>query len=140
METATVITVKEFVKAHGLTAHAEPAECNPNCPDWKNARHWLVTLHKEGTQDSFAVPFSQGLGHTEPPTVEDVLGYLMMDCISYECSEADFGAWADEWDGCEKPSSLWRTFNNIGRQAVALERFLGFDAYRDLTNGSVEQF
>jgi hypothetical protein len=138
METATTTTIEKFIEKHGLTARADPAECNPNCPGWANARHWLVTFRKQGNPDSFTVPFSQGLGHTESPTAVDVLGCLMSDCISYECSEADFGAWADEWDSGEKPSSLWRTFNNIRRQVVALESFLGFDAYRDLTNGSVE--
>jgi hypothetical protein len=110
METATTTTIEKFIEKHGLTARADPAECNPNCPGWANARHWLVTFRKQGNPDSFTVPFSQGLGHTE----------------------------SDEWDSGEKPSSLWRTFNNIRRQVVALESFLGFDAYRDLTNGSVE--
>jgi hypothetical protein len=133
MTSTDTITIQEFVKTFVITSSAVKAKCNPNCADWEKATHWHVSIWRMGVDLPLVVPFSQGLAHKEPPTVCDVLGCLAADARTYEEADGDFGQWAEDMSGGdEKPPSLWRTFNAIGRQTVALEKLLGVALYQKL--------
>lgn len=61
MESTT--TIRDFVKAHGLSMTVEPATSNPNMDDaWgKDASHWRCHITKGN--HTITAPFSQGAAH-----------------------------------------------------------------------------
>ena len=132
----TTKTLAEFVAEHELTADVERAADNPNAISFgPDARHWLVTIHSGVTGESMAVPFSQGSGLTEDPTLEDVLDCLASDASSIQGEE--FETWAEEMgffpvDSAEELRQAQRTFALIDDQADALANVIGVDAFNEL--------
>ena len=75
----------------------------------------------------FRVYFSQGSGHTQPPTVADVLDCCVMDAAGFENSPK-FEDWCFEYGYDTDSRKAEKIFHACKQQAAQLKRFLACDA------------
>lgn len=93
------------------------------------ARHFKcrITQGRRG----FTLYFSQGSGHTEPPTIEQVLDCLASDASGYENARG-FDDWAREYGYSTDSRSAEKIFKTVKRQSEQLKRTVGAEAYEQL--------
>jgi hypothetical protein len=122
----TTTTLADFIAEHGITGKALTAPDNPNMPRdaWsRTARHWRVILRRNGRQ--WTIPFSQGSGHTAPPTAEEVLDCVASDVAGYR-NARDLDDFMGEY-GYEDREEAAAIYRAIGRQSDHLDRFMADD-------------
>ena len=105
---------------------------NPNCPDWRDAYHWKVTLRAkiDGRRTQLTCFFSMGYGLDREPTAADILDCLASDSASVE-NCVGFEDWAGDLGYDPDSRTAEKTFKACRKAAERLEKFLGRD-YRDL--------
>jgi hypothetical protein len=81
-----------------------------------------VTLHLDDRTISSS--FSQGMAHSEAPTVEDVLDSLMMDALAYT-NAASFEDFAGDFGYDPDSRRAESIYNACGQIAQELVPFLG---------------
>jgi hypothetical protein len=115
------LTLADFIATHGITATAAAMADDA----WaRAASHWRVTLRCGGRQ--WTDPFSQGSAHAQPPTAADVLNCVASDIAGVR-NARDLDDFMAEY-GFERQSDARRTFEQIQRQDVRLQRLLADDA------------
>lgn len=129
-------TIDQFIEKHGIKCTIKPASYNPyllgyehhvNGRPWA-AFHYRAIFRKDGHQ--FSTPFSQGSGHTEPPTPGEVLSCVAGDVAGVQGQV--YSEWASEYGYDPYEGEGEKTFNIIQRQAKRLENFLGRDTLEEL--------
>ena len=99
----------------------------------KAARHWRCTFKREvaGYSSYFETEFSQGSACTAPPTAEDVLGCLLLDC---DALDYEFEEWASNLGfdpDSRKAEKTYKFCRDVGNR---LQNFLGAEAFDELRN------
>lgn len=141
METTETITVMQFILKHKIDFTRRAVSTRPDglMAD-QPMRHWQFRI-KHGTR-GFNLYFSQGYGHTEPPTFADVLDCLASDASGYEntgtpvrgkVSRDDvFHNWCAEYGYSSDSRKAEKILKTVKRQAEQLKRTLGAEAYQEL--------
>jgi hypothetical protein len=130
-------TIHDFLRQHPVRITTERANNNPNMVSDRPMRHWRVTLH--GPLGKATLYFSQGMGHTSPPTVADVLSCMASDVSSIE-SARDMDDWArdmgmelyieDPRTGRERKNpEIAKTWRAIQREKEQLQAMFGGAAH-----------
>jgi hypothetical protein len=125
--------IDKFIKSNHLTITTKKVQSRPDQDSvdvWgETASHYKVTI--SSATDKFSCYFSQGIAHTKPPTLADVL-----DCLASDCSTVDSLGSFEEWAihlgydaDSRKDEKLYKT---IIKQARELKDFLGNGAYQEL--------
>lgn len=127
----TTKTISEFITELNIKVDEyKQINSNPNNPSGTDARHYQVTL-LNAKSEKLVTPFSMGLGHTSPPTAEDVLDCLASDAISIWDSKS-FKDWRAEF-GYEKDDKLAKNLYRACReQSKQLREWLGVRKYKTL--------
>jgi hypothetical protein len=96
--------------------------------DGRAERSWKLTL----TRGDFTmpVPFYQGMLHTEPPTVADVLECVLSDAASYEQAGGVFEDWAPDFGYDPDDKRARKVFDDVGKQTAELRHLFGEDFER----------
>lgn len=133
----TTETLDGFIARHALGLELERVPSNPHMTDMPNGRHWLATITRDGS--SMAVYFSQGSGHTKPPTLDEILDCLASDAATVENARS-FDEWADElgyfpMDSSAEYRRAQDAYQAINRQADELRELLGAEALETLMYG-----
>ena len=110
-------TLGAFIRENRVRMVCAYADSNPSMPEWRDARHFLVTL-KVGRR-SMRLHFSQGSGHTAEPTAADVLDCLASDASSVN-SARDFEDWASDLGYDVDSRKAHATFEACQKQAEQL--------------------
>lgn len=123
-------TLPEFVKKHGIWLHkVERLSARPDrlmSEDYLT-RHWKVRLRRmeEARVRTLTTYFSQGSGHTDPPTAVDVLSCLISDA---HAGAYDLDEFSDEF-GYDSTSMKISEVIKIHKDCVKMRkqviRFLG---------------
>jgi hypothetical protein len=132
------MTIHEFVKKHGITMTARQVGSNPlvEADDWaKNANHYSCTLQANGRE--MCTPFSMGSA-CDWPTCEDVVNGLGLDASGINGHDGSFESWASEYGYSTDSRKAEKLFHVCEQQAIALEAFLGKQAYDELTSGDID--
>jgi len=125
-----------FAQRHGVEMECQGVAQPLHTEMPAGSFHWRCRLRNGGTGASMTVPFSMGpaLG-SAPPAIGTVLGTLGSDAASWENAKI-FEEWASELgfdlDDPAARQRAKRTFNAVERQAEALKRLLGDEAYDEL--------
>jgi len=124
---ADELTLTAFIRQHGITMSAHPADANPNMIGDGQWHHWRCTLGCGYRQ--MTVYFSQGPAICREPTAEDVL-----DCLAADagCIGSSFEDWCAEFDYNTDSRIGERTYRTIEKQSKQLQRLLGTAAYETL--------
>ena len=122
-------TMAEFVTAHGVKLTAQKWYENPYMDGSAKMDNWRCTLRCG--RRSMLVYFSKGFGlKGERPDVAEVLDCLASDSADLETSKS-FEEWAAQY-GYDLSRKAERTFKMCEKQAAALRRVLGNDAFEAL--------
>jgi hypothetical protein len=166
MEDTQAVTLEQFITTHNLKLECHRVDSRPDglMSDEQSAmRHFRCHIRAGATKrtvthkdtgaakqfsyiPSLSLYFSQGVAHTEDPTLADVLDCLASDASSYENARAvsgsiqnaaegsdrHFRSWANDLGYDEDSRSAEEIFRAIKRQAEQLKRALGSEAYNDL--------
>lgn len=156
MNSATEITLAEFVQKHQIKFEAHRVSERPDGLASESPRHFRcrisrrINLNSDGRMAvpeqtrSFGLYFSQGSAHTEPPTLEEVLDCLASDASGYENAlpaantvahgnqGVAFNNWASEYGYDTDSRAAEKIYKVIKRQANQLKRVLGNEAYQEL--------
>lgn len=154
-------TLKQFVEKHGIKFECRQVDSRKDGVMSDSPRHFRCRISKAnagytvstetehralGTMRSFGLYFSQGMGHTDNPTLIEVLDCLAVDASGYEnavsatssyqnrggVSGSSFVNWAEEYGYSEDSRAAEKIFKTVKRQANQLKRVLGEEAYQEL--------
>ena len=115
-------TIRAFVEKYHVKFQARPAANNPNMTGMPvGSRHWLCRLEVQGRQ--MTVPFSQGPGLKEDPTVEDVLDCMAIDAAGLENSK-DFAGSTGRFEYEPDSRKAGIIYRAVVRQTEALRQML----------------
>lgn len=129
METKT-LTLDQFADRHQIRFSGHRVDARPDAlMSDTPMRHFRVRIGCG--RNSFGLYFSQGMGHTENPTLIEVLNCLASDASGYENAQ-DFLNWASEYGYDTDSRAAEKIFKTVKRQANQLKRVLGEDAYQEL--------
>lgn len=132
-----MMTLDQFITAHGLKMTAERTDSNPSMDDSANMDHWLVVLWCGRRR--MTLPFSMGYGHNgAEPDLPTVLDCLASDANGYD-NAGSFDDWASEYGYDPDSRKAERTYKAVKQSADKLRKLLGDDAYTLLTSGDVER-
>ena len=111
---------KTFCNRFNVRAVSEWSDENPNMPEWRDANHFKVTLHRNTPRRRMTVYFSQGYGINGEPTPESVVECLTSDASSilnsgFEDWAADLGLDTDS----RKAESLYRVTEKLSAKFAA---------------------
>lgn len=126
------MTVTEFVARHGVKMSVHRAVSNPHMQDdaWTlGATHWKVGLTKANRR--MILYWSQGSAIRHEPKIADVLDALASDASGIEGAR-DFADWASGYGYDVDSRKAEKTYRTVTRQAAALRRVLGDDAFGEL--------
>ena len=139
MTASTRPTIADRVREYGIRMTWRKADRNAHMdPDGSQMDNYRCTLsvplgHVYPRRvECMTLTYSKGVGlKGAPPTVEEVLGCLAMDCAGH-ANAGSFAAWCAEY-GCaydsRKEEACYRT---VGRQRDSLARLIGADALKEL--------
>lgn len=126
-------SIEEFIKNNGI----KMKECNrihrnPNMPDFKGD-NWKVVLHTPGKGvHEFVTYFSKGFGHMgKRPSTREILECMASDAAGYENSNS-LEDWAIEYGYDPEFRRTETIYENVKKEAIDLETFLGKEAYDQL--------
>ena len=131
------MTLQEFIKKHMVdSAISTKVPENPNMADHKDMDHWFVRIKtKAGT--NMSLYFSKGFGHNgKAPNVAEVLESLTMDASSVHGH--DFETWARDLGYDTDSRKAEKIYKACQKLRDKMLRFLGAEAYIQLTDGTVE--
>ena len=97
---------------HGFTMTAVEGADAPDWPNF-NGTSWTVTLKRNGA--SFTTAFHQGIAHTGPPQLTDVVSCILSDITAdldvFENWAADYGYDTDS----RKAYKVWEQVRAVAR-------------------------
>lgn len=114
------MTIKQFCRRYGIRILCQYVDENPHNPDWKEANHFKVTLHRRNPRRQMSLYFSQGYGINGEPTVEGVLDCLRSDSFC----ESDFEGFCSEYGYDTDSRKAERTWKTTLDQTKKLGAFL----------------
>lgn len=125
-ETASRLTLAEFIERHGVKMTATTTDHNPHMDNDRQMDHWRCTLTCGGRR--MVLTFSKGMGHHgKPAELREVLSCIAMDTAGVE-NARDFADWCSEYGYDTDSRKAERTYRQCTRQAASLKRLLGSTA------------
>ena len=126
-------TLDQFITDNRLVMETEKTFHNPNMnTKGSEMTHWIVKIHiKWNRHASMSLTFSQGLAHTEPPKLADVLDCIASDASCIE-NAATFEDFAGDLGYDEDSREAERTYNACKAQTEQLVELLDHEAYSTL--------
>lgn len=124
------MNIAQFIERYNLGFKVEQVDTSPDAANgqWGDmVRHFSCKLSYN--KKSMTIYFSQGVAHTKPPTILDVLSCVHMDMTSLE-NIFLFDAWAEDFGFDSDSRTAERTYNEIAKQRKGLVRVFG-DIYQE---------
>jgi hypothetical protein len=124
-------TFAEAAESYGIGFSCSPVASRPDklMDEPHMTRHFRCRI-SHGRR-SFGLYFSQGSGHTEAPTLPEVLDCLISDASGYE-NYGGFEEWCGEYGYDSDSRKAEKVYRAVKRQAEQLKRTVGEDVYNVL--------
>lgn len=110
-----------IVETHKITMKSVTANSNPNMPDWKDARHYRITLYFNGRK--ITTPYTRGSALPNEFTAGEVLDCWINDARSIESSR-NYGDWCNCFGYDQQSPEAQRTYKAVKRHTEQLRQFL----------------